>query len=64
MKTYAIAFCILKHHVKLLPLIMMLLPLQHGEEKKRKGENREAEKRKESKRKVKRKCDGIGQNGF
>lgn len=41
-----------------------LLPLQHGEEKKRKGENREAEKRKESKRKVKRKYDGIGQNGF
>ena len=35
MKTYAIAFCILKHHVKLLPLIMMLLPLQHGEEKKK-----------------------------
>lgn len=58
MKTYAIAFCILKHHVKINYCHYNM------ERRKRKGEDREAEKRKESKRKVKRKCDGDRQNGF
>lgn len=52
MKTYAIAFCILKHHVKLLPLIMASY-YHYNMERKKKGKVRTGKLKKEKKVKEK-----------
>ena len=54
---YVEAFCILKHHVKINYYHYYL-------GKKREGENREIEKEKKILKKLKGKCDGVGQNDF